>query len=63
MNKKTAIWIAVIFASALVISTYLWASHNRYDIVVGDGSAAYEVDRKTGKTWYIRGDRKIPHSK
>ena len=61
MNKKTAIWIAVIFAAALVISTYLWASHNRY-YLVGTDSHMYEVDRKTGKTWYISRDKKIPHS-
>lgn len=62
-NMYTRVAAAIIVAAAIVVAAYIWSSYNRYDIVVGDGIIAYEVDRKTGKTWYIRGDRKNPHSK
>ena len=58
MDRKTAVWIAVIFAVALVVSTYVWASYNRYYIVGTGGNFSYEVDRLTGKTWFVSHNKK-----
>ncbi len=57
--NKTAIWITTIIAVATVISFYLWASHNRYSIITSSEGLAYQVDRKTGKSWALIGDQKI----
>lgn len=61
MGRKTAVSIAVIFAIALVVATYVWASYNRY-YIVGNGTIhTYKIDRMTGKTWHIspRGERPL----
>ena len=53
MDRKTAVMIAVIFAVAIVVSTYVWASYNRY-YLVGNGTIhTYKIDRKTGESWHL----------
>lgn len=59
--NKTAIWIAAIIAAAAVVGFHIWSSHNRYYIMTSSKGVAYEVDRKTGKSWELIGGRKIEH--
>jgi hypothetical protein len=57
--NKTAIGIAAIIAAAAVVGFYIWSTHNRYYIITSSNGIAYEVDRKTGKSWVLFGGRKI----
>ncbi len=57
--NKTVIWVVAIIASACVAAFYVWSSHNRYYIMTSSKGIAYEVDRKTGKSWALIGTRKI----
>jgi hypothetical protein len=61
-QRNTVIAIVAIVAVTGLIAFYIWSSHARYYIVVTSKGAAYEVDRRTGDTWELRGSRKIPHS-
>ena len=57
--NKTIIAVVGIVAVACLIAFYIWSSHNRFYIMTGSQGVAYEVDRKTGKSWKLRGARKI----
>ncbi len=57
--NKTVIAVAAIVAVAFLIAFYIWSSHNRYYIMMGSQGIAYEVDRKTGESWRLYGNRKI----
>ena len=57
--NKTAVSIAAILAVATVISFYIWSSHNRFYIMPSSQGFAYEVDRKTGRSWALIGANKI----
>lgn len=58
--NKTVVWVAAIIAAAAVAVIYIWSSHNRYYIATSSKGIAYEVDRKTGKSWALIGGQKIP---
>lgn len=58
--NKTIIAVVGIVAVACLIAVYIWSSHNRFYIMTGSQGVAYEVDRQTGKSWMLRGARKIP---
>src|SRR5438093_1289772 len=58
--NKTIIAVVGIVTVACLIAFYIWSSHNRFYIMTGSEGVAYEVDRKTGKSWMLRGARKIP---
>ena len=53
--KKTIVWIIGIFITASLI-----CMANRYQITGAGERCAYEVDKFTGKTWYLVANRKIP---
>ncbi len=57
--NKTVVWVVAIIAMATVVAFYVWSSHNRYYIMTSAKGIAYEVDRKTGKSWALIGNRKI----
>jgi hypothetical protein len=57
--NKTLILVVSIISIAIVAIFYVWSSHNRYYIMTSSKGIAYEVDRKTGKSWALYGDRKI----
>jgi len=57
--KKNAVWIIAILAVSIIAIFYIWSSHNRYYIINSSKGQAYEVDRKTGKTWVLTGGRKV----
>ena len=57
--NKTAVLITIIIVGASIIGFQMWVDNNRFYIVSGSDGAAYEVDKKTGNTWYIRGAKKI----
>jgi hypothetical protein len=58
--NKTVVAVVSILAAASLIGLYIWASHHRYYIMSGDRGVAYEVDRKTGESWMLYGEKKIP---
>lgn len=58
--NKTIVAVVTVVAVACLIGLYIWSSHNRFYIVTGSNGGAYEVDRKTGESWALRGSRKIP---
>lgn len=58
--NKTVIAVVGIVAVACLLGFYIWASHNRYYITTGSQGVAYEVDRKTGESWVLYGERKVP---
>lgn len=45
----TGVLVSLILAADLITSSYLQASHSRYDLVSSSGTPVYEIDRKTGK--------------
>jgi hypothetical protein len=57
--NKTIIAVVGILAVAGLIAFYIWSSHNRFYILSASQGVAYEVDRKTGQSWMLRGARKI----
>ena len=61
-NRNPAIVAAaIVLAAGLVIASHVWSSHNRY-YIISTGNMAYEVDRKTGETWFLSRKNKEPHS-
>ncbi len=58
-TQKTVIIIAIILAIAGIIGYRSYLSANRYTIInAGAPGVAYQIDKKSGKTWIIRGDVK-----
>lgn len=57
--NKTVILIAAIIAVSASVLFYASLSHNRYYITTTSRGDAYEVDRKTGKSWALVGTEKI----
>ncbi len=57
--NKTVIAVVGVVAVSCLIALYIWSSHNRYYITTGSEGVAYEVDRKTGESWGLRGGLKI----
>ena len=62
MHKSITIIIAILVAGGLV-AYYLHLEHNRYEITTtskfGPLGIAYEVDKKTGDSWMLIGEKKI----
>ena len=57
--NKTIIFTVGILSTALLIGYYFYQQTDRYYITVVSGGGAYEVDKKTGQTWVLYGDKKI----
>jgi len=60
MNKSLVVVVGILAMAAVAICI-MWPCYNRYYILVGPKGMAYEIDRKTGKTWVLIGPRKIEH--
>jgi hypothetical protein len=58
ITQRLILIILGIVAVTIVAVAWIWSSHNRYYMMVGDKGIAYEVDRKTGETWVLRGGEK-----
>jgi len=59
---KTIVVVITIVALAAVAAVYVWSAHNRYYLVITNGETfgprrdpdrIYEIDKKTGETWYV----------
>jgi hypothetical protein len=57
--NKTLLGIIGILCLTSLAAFYIWSSHNRYYIMTGAQGAAYEVDRVTGESWMLYGNRKV----
>lgn len=58
MHKSITIIIAILVAGGLA-AYYLHLEHNRYEIKTTSKGIAYEVDKKTGDSWVLIGQKKI----
>jgi hypothetical protein len=58
----TAVVVLGILALTALGAFYIWSAHNRFYIMSGSQGIAYEIDRKTGETWMLRGGNKTPHN-
>ncbi len=58
MHKSITIIVAILVAGGLV-AYYLHLEHNRYEIKTTSKGIAYEVDKKTGNSWMLRGKMKV----
>jgi hypothetical protein len=61
--NRTAIAIVALVITGTLGGTYLYLSSNRYYIIPAAEGMAYQIDRKTGETWLLVGDERIPHNK
>ena len=59
---KAAIIIVAIISVAGVIGFYLYLENSRYEITTSEKGIAYQLDKKTGNTWMLRGEAKIPQT-
>ena len=57
-SKHKYVVLAVVILVAVLGAYWLYLNHNRFYIVVSSKGLAYEVDRRTGKTWVLRGSAK-----
>ena len=57
--NKTVVGSVVILVIASLIGLYMWSSHNRYSVTISSSGTAYEVDKKTGKSWLLVGTDKV----
>lgn len=57
MKKNNFITILIVVFAALVAYS-LYLKNTRFYIISSSNEVAYEVDRKTGKTWKLSGDSK-----
>lgn len=60
VKSKIIVAVAIILSITNLASINIWSSNHRYDIVAG-GDIGYQLDRKTGETWILRGIKKISH--
>ena len=58
MDRETTILAGTILLSTGLVIAYVWSSHNRYQVAETGGNYSYEVDRLTGKTWFVSHNRK-----
>lgn len=59
--KKQIILIAIIISVTVIIGWYMYLHNNRYHLMGSIKGVAYEIDKKTGKTWVLLGDIKKIH--
>lgn len=59
--NKTAIGITLVIVVGALVAYLYHINNNRYSTVSADG-VAYLIDTKTGQSWAMRGNRKIPHN-
>lgn len=55
----TIIKICAIISLSAIACVWIYTHNNRYTILVTDRGAAYQVDRRTGQSWFLRGTQKI----
>jgi len=55
--NKTVLGVVIVIATATLIGFYIYSQSTRYYIQSAMGGPAYKIDRKTGQTWAIYGER------
>lgn len=64
MSKlKALVLVVLILSFAGLFGYYLYLNNNRYEILKSERGIAYELDKRTGKSWIIIGEEKKPHKK
>ncbi len=51
--------IAAIFSAAIIGAFALFLQSNRYDLAEAGAGAVYKIDRKTGRTWMVVGNKEV----
>jgi hypothetical protein len=59
--NMTVVAVLGLLALTALGGFYIWSSHNRFYIMSGSQGVAYEIDRRTGETWVLRGGNKTRH--
>lgn len=57
MNKNLILVVTIIAVTCL-IGLLIWTSNSRF-VGLSSGDQAFEIDKRTGKTWFLRGGSKI----
>ena len=57
MNKTIVTVVGILSFSALV-GFYIWLSNNRFYVSSSEKGMCYEVDRRTGDSWFLVGETK-----
>lgn len=60
--KYAVVATSVILCAACLVAYAMHLHANRFYVVVSADGQAYEVDRRTGKSWRLWGDQKIPQT-
>ena len=55
--KNTSIIIVIVIAIACLLAFYIHQSNNRYYISASEKGVSYKIDKRTGKTWLLRGGK------
>ena len=58
--KKPFFAIIGILAVASIIAYYFYLQNHRFYIISTANGIAYEIDRRTGQSWLLSGNKKIP---
>lgn len=58
--QKTIISAVSIMVIGMTLIYFIHATHNRYAIVIGANGQTYELDRRSGQSWLIEDEKKVP---
>jgi hypothetical protein len=58
--QKSIIAIVAIMITGMVLIYYIQTSHNRFAIVIGADGQTYQIDKRSGHSWIIADQKKIP---
>lgn len=57
--NRVFLWIALVLAATFLLGLHLYFQNTRYYIQATAKGVAYKIDRKTGKTWFLRGKEEM----
>jgi hypothetical protein len=57
--NKTVVFIVSILSTMCIVALLIWGVFNRYSTTQGPGNAVFVVDKLTGKSWFLKLDKKV----
>lgn len=58
--RKTIISTVSIMVFGMALVFFVHSSNNRFALVINEDGKTYQIDKRSGKTWLIEGDKKTP---
>ncbi|MDY0268962.1 hypothetical protein [Trichloromonas sp.] len=58
--RKTIIATVSIMVFGMALVFFIHSAHNRFALVINEDGKTYQIDKRSGKTWLIEGDKKTP---